>query len=246
MSGHSKWATIHRQKEITDQKRGQSFTKVANAITIAVRESGGVTDPQLNFKLRLAMEKGKEINMPRDNIERARRRAQGKPGESGLEEITYEGFGPGGVAIMASCLTDNHQRTAQEIKNIFNRGGGTLAGPGSVSYQFEQAGFLAIKKPENAEEALLKIMDFPGVTDVEETSDAVEKIEEVKGELISAGFALAATELIMKPKVTVAINDKGEARKIIELVEKIDSQDDVQKVYTNFDIPDELLQTLNV
>jgi YebC/PmpR family DNA-binding regulatory protein len=249
MSGHSKWATIHRQKEVADQKRGQLFTKVANAITIAVRESGGVADPQLNFKLRLAIEKARGINMPRDNIERAIRRAQGKVEGGQLEEVTYEGYGPVGVAVIVECLTDNRQRTTQEIKNIFEKSGGSLGGPGSVSYQFEKSGFLTVEKPADSEGAILKIMDFPGVMEVEEVSDGIEiyttaeDLERVKEQLTQAGFVFSAVELVMRPKVLVPVAEERTAARILEFMEKIEGQAEVQKVYANFDIPDEILQT---
>ena len=250
MSGHSKWATIHRQKEVTDKKRGQLFTKVANAITIAVRESGGVTDPEFNFKLRLAMEKGKTINMPKDNIERAIQRACGKLEGNQIEEMTYEGYGPAGIAVMVECLTDNRQRTTQELKNIFEKGGGTLAGRGAVAYQFEKAGFLTIQKPAGVdpdligvEEAILRIMDFAGVVDVEEVSDGIEiytlpaELEKMKEELAGAGFTVTSADLVARPKVFVPVSGEKEAKKILEFMERLESQNEVQKVYANFDIP---------
>lgn len=243
MSGHSKWATIHRQKEITDQKRGQFFTKITNAIMIAVRESGGVTDPELNFKLRLTIEKGRAINMPKENIERAIQRACGKLEGSQIEEITYEGYGPAGIAVMVECLTDNRQRTTQELKNIFEKGGGTLAGPGAVAYQFEKAGFLTIQKPAGIEEAILRIMDFAGVVDVEEVSDGIEiytlpaELEKIKEELAGAGFTVVSADLVARPKVFVPVSEEKEAKKILEFMERLESQNDVQRVYANFDIP---------
>lgn len=254
MSGHSKWATIHRQKEITDQKRGQLFTKISNAITIAVRESGGITDPEFNFKLRLTMEKGKTINMPKDNIERAIQRAQGKLEGGQIEEMIYEGFGPAGIAVMVECLTDNRQRTTQELKNIFEKGGGTLAGPGAVAYQFEKAGFLTIQKPAGidpdligVEEAILRIMDFTGVVDVDEVSDGIEiytrpsELEKIKKELAEAGFTVVSADLVARPKVLVPVSGEKEAKKILEFMERLESQNEVQKVYANFDIPDKIL-----
>ena len=144
MSGHSKWATIHRQKETTDQKRGQVFTKITTAIIVAVRDSGGTTDPELNFKLRLAIEKARAINMPKENIQRAIDRAAGKGDGGSITETTYEGYGPGGVGILVETASDNKQRTVQEIKNIFDKNGGSIASPGSVSFNFKKVGLLTV------------------------------------------------------------------------------------------------------
>ncbi|MGB9637433.1 MAG: YebC/PmpR family DNA-binding transcriptional regulator, partial [Microgenomates group bacterium] len=171
MSGHSKWAKIHRAKEITDQKKGQSFTKLSNAITLAVRETG-IADPEFNFKLRLAIEKARAANMPKDNIARAIERAQGKTEGSALEEIVYEGYGPGGVGFLVVAVTDNRQRTIQEVKNAFDRAGGAVASPGSVAFNFKKVGYLSLKPVSNPEETMLKIMDL-GVEDIEDEGEGV-------------------------------------------------------------------------
>lgn len=242
MSGHSKWATIHRQKETTDAKKGLAWTKVANAIIVAVRQTG-ITDPEKNFKLRLAIEKARALNMPKENIERALRRAQGKQ-EGKIEEVTYEGFGPEGIAIIVETATDNKQRTAQEIKNIFERGGGKLVGPGSVSYLFEKTALITLEKPQNPQESILSIIDL-GVEDVEEAQDAIEvytkieNLEEMKKKLTEAGFKISNFEITMKPKTTVPISDKETCQKVLDFLEKIEEQEDVQKVFANFDIPQE-------
>src|SRR3989344_6041026 len=150
MSGHSKWATIHRSKEVKDAKRGNLFAKMGRAISIAVKAGGG-PDPSANFKLRVAIEKARAADMPKENIERAIAKAS----EGGaLEEVTYEGFGPGGIGVIVEAATDNKNRTAQEIKNAFERGGGNLAGPGSVSFNFEQKGFLLVKKTDKPDEQM--------------------------------------------------------------------------------------------
>ena len=246
MSGHSKWATIHRQKESKDARRGQIFTKIGNAITIAVKAGGGITDPEKNFKLRLAIEKARAINMPKENIERALRRAQGKlAGE--IEEITYEGYGPGGVAIIAEAVTDNKNRTTAEIKNLFERGGGSLTGPGAVLFQFEKAGLMTVKKNANPDAQVLKIMDL-GVEDVEEATDAIEvyanpeETTTIKDQLQKAGFEVLGTEQILKPKTTIKIKDAQIAEKVLRFMENLEEHDDIQRVFGNFDIPDELLE----
>ncbi len=248
MSGHSKWSKIHRQKEVADAKRGRLFTKLGRAISVAVREGEGVTDPDANFQLRLAVEKAKQYNMPKVNIERAIQRGVGKGEESRLEEIIYEGYGPEGTALLIKTTTDNKQRTGQEIKNIFTRGGGSLAGPGSVSYQFETQGSLLIEKPSR-EEAILKLIDL-GVRDFEESEDEVEiyvepeKLETIKQKLDEAGYKIKSYELSMEPKNLIKIGDKQKAIKVLNFMEKLQEHDDVQKVFANFDIPDEILDQI--
>lgn len=247
MSGHSKWATIHRQKEVKDAKRGQVFTKLARAITVAVQEGGGITDPNQNFKLRLEIEKAHSMNMPKDNIQRAIKRATGEGGEGKLEPVTYEGYGPSGVAIMIETSTDNKNRTSQEIKNILEKSGGSLAGPGSVAFQFEASGLLVLVKPEKTQEAMLKLIDL-GVTDVEETQEEVEvytkpqDLEKIKEEAEKQGFKVQRYELYMRPKTEVNVKDEASASKILNLMERLEDQADVVRVFANFDIPDEILE----
>lgn len=244
MSGHSKWSTIHRQKETADKKRGQLFSKLGRAIAIAAREGA---DPEVNFKLRLAVEKAKQVNMPKSNIDRALRSVQGKLEGGGLEEIVYEGFGPGKIAIIAEVVTDNRNRTTAEIKNIFERGGGKLAGPGAVSFQFKKAGLLTVRKGENADKQILKIIDLEP-EDVEEANDVIEvytkpgDLDRMKKEIESNGLVVAEAELVRQPTTTVKISDKNMTQKILSFMEKIENHDDVQKVFANFDIPDELIE----
>lgn len=250
MSGHSKWATIHRQKEVVDAKRGQAFTKLANAIIVAVRAGGGMTDPNSNFKLRLAIEKARQFNMPKENIQRAIERGSGEGGVGKWEEVVYEGYGPGGIAVMIEAATDNRQRTAQEIKNLMEKRGGNLAGPGSVAFQFARKGLLTVGKPASVEEAVLAIMDLEGVEDVEEAQDVIEvyaqaeNLETLKKRIQEAGFSVLGFEVIMRPISTVPITGPETAKKVIEFMRKIEEQDDVQKVYSNFDIPQELVDQL--
>lgn len=246
MSGHSKWSTIHRQKEAKDAKRGQVFTKLARAITVAVQEGGGIADPDKNFKLRLAVEKAHSLNMPKDNIQRAIKRGTGEGEEGRLEPISYEGYGPGGVAVIIEASTDNKNRTSQEIKNIIEKGGGRLAGPGAVSYQFETVGLISLAKPDNTQEAMLKMIDL-GAADVEEAQDAIEvytkpnKLEEVKEKIEKEGFKVASFELYMRPKVEVKVSDEGAATKILNLMQSFEDQPDVTRVFANFDIAEEVL-----
>jgi len=250
MSGHSKWATIHRDKAVADHKRGKIFTQLGRAITVAVREGGGISDPSSNFRLRIAIEKARAASMPKDNIKRALQRAQGKLGGSQFENITYEGYGPHQIGIIVECVTDNHQRTGQEVKNIFNKNGGSLARPGAVSYQFEKVGFLTVGKSGDSQELILEIMDIDGVIDVKEARDAIEiytqadKLEEVKVDLESNNFQVTSAELNLKPKVTVPITQEGKAKKVLDFIDKLKELDDVQKVFANFDIKDGILKNI--
>lgn len=247
MSGHSKWAQIKRQKGAADIKRGQAFTKLANAIIIAVRQGGGIGDPEQNFKLRLAIEKAREINMPKENIERAIEKGVGR-GEKGdgLEEVVYEGFGPAGTAVIVEAVTDNKQRTTPEVKNIMEKNGGTLATPGSVSYQFQTKGLITVKKNGNTVDDIFLLSADAGAEDVEEAGDEVfiytkpEELAKVR-DVLSTRLSIVSAELFRKPAATVAIFDKESAGRIIRFVERLEQLDDVQKVYANFDIPDELM-----
>lgn len=247
MSGHSKWSQIKRQKGLADIKRGQSFTKVANVITIAVRQGGGISDPNQNFRLRLAIDKARSLNMPKENIERAIQRALGKQGASQMEEVTYEGFGPGKVAIMVSAVTDNKQRTTAQIKNVFDKNGAIFATPGAVSYQFEQKGIITVSKNGKSLDEILTIAVDLGVEDLEEAGEEVflytkpEDLAKAR-EKISEKLTVVNAELIRKPKVIVPVSDRETAVKLLSFIEKLEELDDVQKAYANFDIPDELLQ----
>lgn len=240
MSGHSKWATIHRQKEVKDAKRGNLFSKLARAITLAAREGGG--NPDGNIKLRVAIDKARESNMPKDNIERAIHLAQGG---GALEEVFYEGFGPGGIAVIVEAATDNRNRTGQEIKNIFERGGGSLAGPGAVLFNFENKGLLVVKKALDVEGQMLALIDA-GVEDVEETPDGIEvytqpdKLAEVRGKIEELGYEVITSELYMKPKNLITLTDKRDASRALAFLESLEEHDDVQRVFANLDVPDQL------
>lgn len=250
MSGHSKWSTIHRQKEIKDAKKGQVFTKIGNAITVAVRSGGGMTDPEKNFKLRLAIEAARAANMPKENVSRAIARGSGGAGGADLSEVIYEGYGPNGVAVVVEAVTDNKNRTSAEIKNLFERVGGSLAGPGAVMFQFDRASLITVKKGANPEDQILAIMDL-GVQDVEGADEAIEvyaqpeKAIAVKDHLEKVGFQILSLEQVFKPKTLVEIADPSTADKIIKFLENLENQDDVQRVYANYEILEQAQKTQN-
>lgn len=250
MSGHSKWAQIKRQKGAADVKRGQAFTKLANAITIAVREGGGVTDPESNFKLRLAVDRARASNMPKDNIERAIERGKGIEKGVELEEVIYEGFGPEGTAIMVEAVTDNRLRTTAEVKNVIDKNGGTLATPGAVSYMFEQKGLITVKKNNKTFDDIFMAAADSGAEDVEDAGEEAlvytqpQDLKKVKDILTENGLTIIEAELTRKPLNLVKIDNAANAQKILTFMEKIESLDDVQKIYSNFDIPDDVLNEL--
>lgn len=245
MSGHSKWSQIKRQKGTADAKRGQAFTKFANAITLSVKQGGGIGDPSQNFKLRLMIEKARSINMPKENIERAIKRAEGKQAET-FESVVCEGFAPGRVGIIVEAATDNKMRTVPEIKNIFDKNGGTMTNSGSVSYLFTQKGLITAKKTQSLDDIFLLAADS-GAEDVEDADEEVliytkpEELAKVKDKL-SETLTITDAELVRKPAITVRVEDKKTADKILALVDKLESLDEVQNVFSNFDIPDTLLE----
>lgn len=250
MSGHSKWSTIKRQKGATDQKRGQLFTKLAQAITLAVIAGGGVSDPASNFKLRLTIEKAREANMPKDNIERAIMRATESSGKTNFQEVLYEGYGPGGVAILVEAATDNRARTYADIKNIFNRGGGDIAGPGAVSFLFEQKGLLTIPTAGRKKEEIELVAIDSGAQDVEEVGENIlvytdsQNLAQVKKQIEEANLTIRGAELTMMPKTIVEVANIETAHKILALIELLEDLDDVQNVHTNFEISDDILSSI--
>ena len=247
MSGHSKWSSIKRQKGATDIKRGQVFTKLANVITIAVREGGG-GDPASNFKLRLAIDQGRAANMPKENIQRAVDRGLGHGGAGGqLESVVYEGYGPGKVALIVEATTDNKNRTTAGIKGVIEHAGGTFVSPGAVSWMFSEEGVIAMSKNAKSFDEIFNLAVEAGAQDVEEADNEVliytkaPELEAVKKELLGKGLTVASAEIAKKPTTTVAIADAETAKKILNLMEKLESLDDVAKVYANFDIADKVL-----
>ena len=235
MSGHSHYSTIKRAKEANDAQRGKIFSKLAREISIAVREGGG-EDPAFNYKLRMVLEKAKVANMPKDNIERALEKSAG----GALEQVTYEGFGPGGVGFMVEAATDNRNRTSQEIKNIFDRGGGSLAGPGAVSFNFENKGLLVVAKSGSRDEQMLKLIDA-GAEDLEDTDDGIEvytqpaKVAQVRTKLENAGFTVLSAELYLKPKNLQRVTNPSLSKKVLGLIDALNDHDDVQNIFTNLD-----------
>lgn len=245
MSGHSKWSTIKRAKGANDAKRGQAFTKATKLITIAARDGAS---PDTNFKLRLAVEAARAINMPKDNIERAISKATGADGSKPLEESVYEGYGPHGVALLIEVVTDNKMRTASDIRSLLDKSGGSLAGPGSVSFLFKSQGEIEVSlKDKDPDELLLTAADA-GAEDVETEGSVAyvltkpEETEKVKENLSNAGYTINSSEVTKKPTTTVRIDSEPEAKRVMALVDKIEDNDDVQKVYGNFDISSEILE----
>jgi YebC/PmpR family DNA-binding regulatory protein len=247
MSGHSHYATIKRQKESKDAAKGKVFSKLARGISIAVK-SGGGSDPNSNYKLRMAIETARSANMPKDSIERAISRASSS-GES-LGEFTYEGYGPYGLSVIVEGATDNRNRSAQEIKNIFERGGGGLGGPGSVSFNFDNYGMLALEKEPDTDEQVLKLIDV-GIEDVDVTSDAVEVfvkpviISEISSKIKDLGMRIISSKPIKRPKTVVNITDTEKAKKALDFLEKLEDLEDVSEVYTNIDIDDKTLSEIS-
>ncbi|MBA2569868.1 MAG: YebC/PmpR family DNA-binding transcriptional regulator [Chloroflexi bacterium] len=244
MSGHSKWSQIKRQKGANDAKRGALFTKVGREIAIAARAGGG--DPDANYKLRLAVEKARAANMPADTIKRAIERAVGGADSVQFEEIVYEGYGPGGVAILVETATDNRNRTAAEVRSLFTKAGGQLAGAGAVAWQFEPRGVVVIPRDgQDPDEIALAAIDA-GAEDVDSEADPLEiytspsDLEPVRQAIESAGYAVESAELTMQPKSTIEL-DPSAARQNLRLLENLEDLDDVQRVTANFDIPDELM-----
>ncbi|MCM8757732.1 MAG: YebC/PmpR family DNA-binding transcriptional regulator [Candidatus Omnitrophica bacterium] len=250
MSGHSKWAGIKHKKALVDAKRGQLFTKLIKEITVAAKEGGGNLDT--NARLRTAVTKAKEMNMPWENIERAIKRGTGElPGVS-YETVIYEGYGEGGVAIMVEALTDNKNRTTAEIRNIFSKKGGNLAGTGSVSWMFSKKGYILIDKASVniSEDELLSIVLEAGAEDLKQDAKSYEitctpqDLEKLKAILKQNGINYQVAEITLIPSSTIRLMGES-AKKILELVDALESHDDVQNVYANFDIPDEIMEEMS-
>lgn len=244
MSGHSHFATIKRQKAVNDAAKGNLFSKLARAIMIAAK---GGADPDMNFKLRVEIDKARAASMPKENIDRAIAKATTEA--ANLEEISYEGFGPGGISVIVNVATDNKNRSAQEMKNLFERSGGTLAGPGAVSFNFESKGFILVEKSNDPESQMLQIIDL-GAEDVNDSPDGVEvytapgALGNVRKKFEEAGFVMKETELVMKPKNLQVISDAGVAGKVLTFLDSLEDLDDVSGVFSNIDIPDEVMSKL--
>jgi YebC/PmpR family DNA-binding regulatory protein len=238
MSGHSKWSTIKRQKAVTDAKKSAAFTKVANAITVAARNG---TDPTMNFALRLALDKARAVNMPAANVQRAVDRGAGKLGGAIVEEVTYEGYGPGGVAVIVECATDNKNRTYPDVRTAFSKNGGSMAEPGSVAFQFDRKGVVRVGFSGDADDAMLAVIDA-GAEDAEVEDDELvvytdpKQLSAVRDGLQAAGLTVKEAEMSFVPKNTIDITNAETARKVMNLMDALDDLDDVTNVHSNFDI----------
>lgn len=248
MSGHSKWSSIKHKKAAEDAKRGQMFSKLSRAIIVAAREGGG--NPETNLALANAIEKARSYSMPKENIERAIKRGTGEGSAEEFEKITYEGYGADGVAIMVDVMTDNRNRAASDIRRIFNRTGGSLGTTGCVAWMFEKKGNIIVNKDSGADEdTLLETALEAGAEDMVTEDDHWEIITDVESfrgvveALQRAGVEIASAQVTMLPKNTVKL-DKEAAKKVLKLVDALEDYEDVQEVYANFDIPDEILAEL--
>ena len=243
MSGHSKWSTIKHKKAATDAKRGKIFTKFIKEITIAARMGGG--DPEANPRLRTAINAARAENMPKDNMDRAIKKGTGELEGVNYEEVTYEGYGAGGAAVFIESLTDNKNRTVADIRYIFSKAGGNMGESGCVDYMFDKKGYLVVEKSATDEDTLMEAALDAGAEDVREDGDNFEVITEpgdfeaVQAAIATAGIATIAAEVTMLPQTVTPVAGK-EAEQVLRLMETLEDCDDVQKVYTNADLPDDM------
>ena len=248
MSGHSKWSSIKHKKGATDAKRGKIFSKLIKEITVAARLGGG--DPASNPRLRTSIQAAKAENMPKDNIERAIKKGTGELEGTSFEEVNYEGYGPGGVAMLIDCLTDNKNRTVADIKHIFDRHGGSLGEPGCVAWMFEKKGLIISEKEKIDEEKVLELALDAGAEDVSEDETGIEVITEpadfevVKKAFDEAEMTYTLAEVSMIPQNTIKLEGK-KAEQMLNLMEAFEDNDDISHVYANFDIPDEVMEALS-
>ena len=249
MSGHSKWSSIKHKKGAADAKRGKLFSKLSRAIIVAAREGG--PDPAANLALQNAIEKARGVSMPKDNIERAIARGSGADAEAAsFETVIYEGYGPSGVAVMAEALTDNRNRTASEVRHIFTKNDGNLGATGAVAWLFERRGVVLVAADGADEDELVLVAAEGGAEDVERDGSSFqvtadpESLTAVREAVEAAGFTVEGAELTMVPKTTVEVEDEAAAKKILRLMDALEDNDDVQDVYSNFDIPERVLETV--
>jgi len=248
MSGHSKWASIRHKKGAVDAKRGKIFSRLIKEITVAARLGGG--DPEGNPRLRVAIQAAKAQNMPKDNIARAIKKGSGELAGTSYEEYNYEAYGPGGVALMMNCLTDNKNRTIADIKHIFERHGGNLGEPGCVSWIFEKRGLVVFEKNSVEEEKLLDLALEAGAEDIKESETQFEVLtdpadfESIKKAFDDEGLSYSLAEISMIPQNTVKL-EGGDAERVLSLLEALEENDDISHVYANFDIPDEVMEALS-
>jgi YebC/PmpR family DNA-binding regulatory protein len=247
MSGHSKWSSIKHKKGAADAKRGNLFSKLSRAIIVAAREGG--PDPAANLALQNAIEKARSYSMPKENIERAIARGSGADADSSaFETVVYEGYGPSGVAVIVEALTDNRNRTAAEVRHVFSKHDGNLGGSGAVMWLFERRGIVLVAADSADEDELLLAAAEGGADDVSldgstfQVTAAPEALTALREAIEQAGFTVESAELTMVPKTTVEVGDEGSARKILRLIDALEESDDVQDVYSNFDIPERVLE----
>ena len=243
MSGHSKWSSIKHKKGAADAKRGQLFSKLSRAIMVASREGG--PDPAANLSLQNAIEKARSYSMPKDNIERAIAKGSGADADgAAFETVVYEGYGPDGVAVLVEALTDNRNRTASDVRHVFSKNGGNLGTTGAVAWLFERRGVVVVEAESTDEDELVLAAADGGADDVErdgsvfQVSTPPDQLAAVRTAIESAGIAIASAELSMVPKTTVEIADEASAKKLMRLIDALEENDDVQDVWSNFDIPD--------
>lgn len=248
MSGHSKWSSIKHKKGATDAKRGKIFSRLIKEVTVAARLGGG--DPNGNPRLRTAIQIAKAENMPKDNIERAIKKAIGELEGISYEEVNYEGYGPGGVAMLIDCLTDNKNRTVADIKHLLDRHGGNLGEPGCVAWMFEQKGLIVLDKDKVDEETLIDVALEAGAADVKDSETEFEVVmepadfEAVKKALDDAGLIYTLAETSMIPQNTIKLDGKR-ANQMLNLIDALEDHEDINHVYANFDIPDEVLEAMS-
>jgi YebC/PmpR family DNA-binding regulatory protein len=247
MSGHSKWHNIRLRKGKQDAERGKIFTKIAREIIVAAREGGG--NPDANIRLRLAVQKARESSMPADNIKRAIQRGTGEVEGAQYEEITYEGYGPAGVAVLVQCMTDNRNRTVAELRTIFSRNGGSLGESGCVAWMFDAKGLVTVETKAVDEETLMLTTMDAGAEDIKTEGDTyeiyspVESMPAIRQALTDANIPFTSAETTMIPQNTVTLNEKG-ATQILRMVDLLEDNEDVQQVFANFDIPDDIMEAV--
>jgi len=248
MSGHSKWATIKHKKGAADKARGKLFAKLIRQVEVAAREGGG--DPDANPTLRTMFQKARDASVPIDTIERAVKRGTGDLEGVIYESITYEGYAPGGVAVLVDVLTDNRNRTGSEIRNVFSKHGGSMAEPGAVAWQFERKGIVLADRAAEEDDLMLLALDA-GAEDIADDGEAWRittpptELHTVRAALEEAGVEVSSSELTMQPSATISLDSKEVAKKVLHLIDLLDENDDVQDVYANFDIPDAILESID-
>jgi len=248
MSGHSKWATIKHKKGAADAKRGKLFAKLIRQVEVAAREGGG--DPDSNPTLRTMFQKARDSSVPLDTIERAVKRGTGELEGVTYEQITYEGYAPGGVALLVEVLTDNRNRTGSDVRSLFTKRGGSMGEPGTVAWQFDRKGTILVDRAADEDELMLAAVDA-GAEDIVDDGEywrvvtGPSDLHAVRTAIEEAGMRVESADLTMEPQNLVPVDDKGTAKRVLDLVDALDDLDDVQAVHGNFDIPDEILETVD-